>query len=102
MAAGQEVVHLQQLLGAMGFPQQPPTVVNVDNQACIAITRNPIQQSKTKHFAIKLEYTRELVLNGLIDLVYISTDENIADILTKGLARIKTLKFSNALMGHKS
>jgi hypothetical protein len=82
----------------MGFPQKPPTVILVDNQACIALTRNPIQQTKNKHYAVKLHYTRDLVLSGTIDLVYVPTDQNSADILTKGLARTKTIKFSGAIL----
>jgi hypothetical protein len=99
MAAAQEAVHLQELLSSMGYPQQPPTRINVDNQACIAITRNPVQQTKTKHYAIKLHYTRELVLGGTIDLVYVPTDENNADVFTKGLGKTKTLKFTQAVTG---
>ncbi len=88
MAAAQEAVHLQQLLTEMGFQQHPPILIQVDNQACIALSQNPMQQTRTKHFAIKLHYLRELVLNKLVYLKYVSTEHNAADILTKGLGRI--------------
>lgn len=97
--AAQEAVHLQQLLDFMGYPQPTPTTILVDNQACIALTLNPTQHGKTKHFNVKLNYLRELVSNQTVVLFYISTDLNTADILTKGLGRLKTLKFTAELLG---
>jgi hypothetical protein len=98
MAAAQEAIHLQQLLGSMGYPQQPPSVIQVDNQACIAMTHNPSHQSKTKHFAIKLCYTRELVHDKLVVFQYVPTDINTADVLAKGLAKLKTQTFAKAIL----
>lgn len=97
--ASKEAVHLQQLLASMGFPQSLPTTIWVDNQAAIAIAKNPVQQTKTKHYAIKLLFVRELVLNQEVVLTYIPTEENNADIFTKGLGRLKTQKFTSYLLG---
>lgn len=97
--ASQEVVHLLRVLKDMGYPQAPPTLIYVDNQAAIAISANPVKQARTKHFDIRVHYLRELVVDGLIKLTYIPTAENLADALTKGLGRIKTNYFCTNILG---
>ena len=98
-AGVQELVHLHGLLEDMGFPQTLPLPLMVDNQACIALSKNPIQQGKTKHFAIKLEYLRDLSNNKFVVLNYLQTDHMPADILTKFLGRLKTAKFYDIVRG---
>ena len=44
---------------------------------------------KTKHINNKYHYIRELVQNGVLQLQYISTNEQVVDILTKSLPNKK-------------
>ena len=101
-AAAQEAVHLSRVLGFLGWEVGFPVVIKVDNQACMAIARNPVQPSKTKHFEIKLFYLRDVVADETVRLEYVSTEDNAADILTKGLLKQKTLKFCNFILGRSA
>ena len=96
--AVKEAMHLQGLLGAMGYNLAQP-VINCDSQSCIALSKNPTQQPRTKHYAVKLGFLREQC-NSKTLLQYIPTAENPADILTKGLGKQKTLTFATTLSGH--
>ena len=60
-----------------------------DNQSAIAITRNPQFHGRANHINIKYHFIREQVNNNNIELKYCQTSEMIADMLMKGLGRIK-------------
>ncbi|KAK1383202.1 hypothetical protein POM88_020937 [Heracleum sosnowskyi] len=56
-----------------------------DNQSAIAMTGNPVQHSLTKHISIRYHFIRERVLEGTIELHFVPTDQQLADIFTKPL-----------------
>ena len=86
-AATQEAVWLSRLLSDINAPPQTPILIKEDNQGIIAIARNPVSHSRTKHIDIKFHYVREALEDGIIDLIYCPTEQMTADILTKPLAR---------------
>lgn len=56
-----------------------------DNTIVIYLTKNPIQHSITKHIEIKHHFIRDYVQKGVIDIQFIDTDHQWADIFTKPL-----------------
>jgi hypothetical protein len=62
-----------------------PTTILADNQAAIKHAKDEGISARTKHFDIRLQHTRDLQQQGIIDLRYIKSAENTADVLTKGL-----------------
>ena len=86
-AATQEAVWLRRLLQDFTFEyhQEEPTVIKEDNQGTIAIARNPVSHSRTKHIDIKHHYVRESIVNRHVTLEYCPTELMTADILTKPL-----------------
>ena len=50
---------------------------------------NPVFHDKSKHIEIKYHYIKDTVQRGAVKLQYVATDEQIADVLTKPLARVK-------------
>lgn len=86
--AAQECTWLTRLLSDLGM-DVTPTVILEDNQGAIAIAKNPVDHSRTKHIDIRYHYIRECVQNGQIQLQYCPTDDMRADILTKPLPKQK-------------
>ncbi|UYV64999.1 K02A2.6-like [Cordylochernes scorpioides] len=87
--AGKEAVYLRALLDEMGFGEllNGPTVLKTDNQGAQQLARNPVYHARTKHIDIKWHFIRSICSDGLVEVVHTPTQENVADILTKGLPR---------------
>ena len=56
-----------------------------DNTSAIAITENPVQYSRTKHIDIRYYFIREHVMNGIVELHFVPSEKQLADIFTKSL-----------------
>ncbi|GJR32400.1 retrovirus-related pol polyprotein from transposon TNT 1-94 [Tanacetum coccineum] len=56
-----------------------------DSQSAIAITCNPVQHSKTKHIHTRYHFIKEQVENGIIELYFVRTEYQLADMFTKAL-----------------
>ena len=99
-ACTRHVTWLQNLLLCLGFPQDGPTSVYCDNQATISLTRDFQFHAKSKHIDIHVHLIRDKVSDGTVLVSYVPSEENVADIFTKGLPRIKHEKFvrENSLM----
>ena len=61
--------------------------IHCDNTSAISVSKNPLFHSKTKHIPIEYHFLREQVTNQIVQLHYIPTIEQIADIFTKPLAK---------------
>ena len=91
--ASKKAVYLTNILKEMNIDVEQPLQVFVDNQACIALSKNSMNHGKTKHFALKVHFIRNLVETRLLELNYLPTDRMPADTLTKALGE-KRKKFS--------
>jgi hypothetical protein len=95
--ASREVVWLQKLLAGIFDLELEATLIHCDNQSCVKLSENPIFHDKSKHIEIKYHYIRDMVQREAVELQYISTDAQIADILTKPLSRVKYEYFRDKL-----
>ena len=57
-----------------------------DNTSAIAISNNPVLYSRIKHIDIRYHFIRDHILKGDIELHFVPTDLQLADIFTKPLA----------------
>ncbi|GJU14549.1 retrovirus-related pol polyprotein from transposon TNT 1-94 [Tanacetum coccineum] len=58
-----------------------------DNKSAIALCCNNVQHSKSKHIDIRFHFIKEHVENRVIELYFVNTEYQLADIFTKALAR---------------
>ena len=84
-AAAKEVVWMRRLLQDIGRHQSKPTLLFCDNQSAIKLVRNPQFHQRTKHIDVKFHFIRDLQEEHVIDVVYVNTESQLADLLTKGL-----------------
>ena len=85
VSASNEAVWLKQLMEDLGNHQKTITI-HEDNQACIALSKNPQDHKRTKHIQIKYHVIRDYVNKGIIKLVYCPTKDQLADMFTKGVS----------------
>ena len=84
-AAATEVIWLRRLLASIGIPQTKPTTIYTDSQSAMRLAINPEFHSRTKHVDVKFHFLREQVVLRSIDIQFIPTQQQIADIMTKAL-----------------
>uniref|UniRef100_A0A2N9E2R4 Integrase catalytic domain-containing protein n=1 Tax=Fagus sylvatica TaxID=28930 RepID=A0A2N9E2R4_FAGSY len=56
-----------------------------DNTSAISLASNPVFHARTKHVEIDYHFVREKVVRGDLSVQFISTDDQLADLLTKAL-----------------
>ena len=61
------------------------------------MSENPVFHDKSKHIQINYHYIRDMVQKEAVKLQYVAIDEQIADVLTKALARVKFEYFREKL-----
>jgi hypothetical protein len=92
-----EVVWLRILLQDVGKEQKEPTMIKCDNQISIKLANNPIYHAMKKHVDAQFHFVREKLQSNEIALMYCNTCENVADIFTKPLGKIKFEMFREML-----
>lgn len=85
----------------MGYKMDEPTVIYGDNQGALSLAKNPIDHQRTKHIDVKYHFTRDKVEEKVIDLRYVSSAEQTADIFTKPLIK-KIFEYHREKLGVKS
>ena len=85
-SAASEITWLVRLLSELGIQNLKPIRLCCDNQSAIHLGKNPVHHERTKHVELDCHFTREKVMEGLLELVYIPTSDQLADLLTKSLA----------------
>ncbi len=82
-----EAIWLRKLMADVGLVQDGATTIMCDNQGCIALAKNPTHHSRTKHIDIQHHFIQEKLESGEIGLKYCPTQDMVADVLTKALAK---------------
>ena len=73
------------------------THILCDNQSCIKMTENLVFHDKSKHIEVRYHFIRDMVQKGAVKLKYVPTEEQVVDVLTKPLARVKFEYFQDNL-----
>ncbi|SOV08934.1 uncharacterized protein UDID_17790 [Ustilago sp. UG-2017a] len=84
--ATREVLFLKQLLHSIGIATGTPTVYS-DNTGCIQVSKDPAQHWKLKHIDTKYHFVRNNIQEGRVQIKYVDTTRNLADVLTKPIGR---------------
>ena len=82
--ATKEVVWWRTLMNELCLKQEKPTVIYEDNKACISFSKNNTCHARTKHIDLRAHACRDYVHDGLVQLVHVSTNDQLADMMTKG------------------
>lgn len=91
-----EILWIRNLLHELGLSVQTPSLW-CDNMGATSLTVNPVHHSRMKHVQIDVHFVRDRVANKELQVRYLSTKDQIADILTKPLAKGRFLLLRDKL-----
>ncbi|KAM1528050.1 hypothetical protein ACFX1Z_017449 [Malus domestica] len=81
-----ELDWIQQLLAFLQIQPSDPPVLFCDNMSAIALSFNPVNHQRTKHIEVDVHFVRERVASKKLQVQFVSSSEQFADIFTKGLS----------------
>ena len=84
-AAINEIKWLRGLLDELGMGGLRAPILFGDNQSAQSLSRNGIKSERTKHVDIKYRFVTDEVTRGQVQLQWVSTTQQLADVLTKAL-----------------
>jgi len=89
-----EVVYIRRLIKEIGFSLyvKKATPIFCDNQSAIVLCKENMTTQRSKHVDIRFHFSREAQERKLINVIYIPTEKNVADIFTKPLVKDKHIK----------
>jgi hypothetical protein len=65
------------------MPQEKLATIYVDNLSSIVLIKNPIFHDRSKHIDTRFHYPRDCIANKEVEIKYVKTQDQIADIFTK-------------------
>ena len=84
--AAKELKFISQILKSMKIQIELPIKCYVDNVGAMFMAENVTTSSRSKHIDIRYHYLREFIEEGFIELKFVKTKENLADIFTKNVS----------------
>jgi len=85
-AAAKEILSLRTFLRELGF-EGGAMHVRSDNQGALKLAESEEHHRRTKHIDVRFRFLRDVVTNESLQLKYVTTEENVANVLTKELFR---------------
>ncbi|CAN1127242.1 Retrovirus-related Pol polyprotein from transposon TNT 1-94 [Linum perenne] len=83
----QEAMWIQRVLKELSLPEHDTVHMFTDSQAALSIVKNPVHHDRTKHVEIDRHFITEKVEQGIIDVSYVPSRQQTADVLTKALSK---------------
>ena len=80
-----ELLWLKIILEDLRIKSDNPMRLYCDNKSAISIAHNPVQHDRTKHIEVDRHFIKEKLDSGLICTLYVLSQDNLVDILTKEL-----------------
>ena len=87
--AAKECIYLRGFLSELGFRDLADAVILNDNVGAQELAENPSFHARSKHIDVKHHFIREVLKDKKVIVEHVSTEDVTADVLTKGLPRLK-------------
>ena len=92
-----KVVWLRKMLSELFDLDMDVTYIYCDNHSCIKLSKNLVFNDRSKHIEIKYQHIHDMVEKGAVNLQYVATYEQVTDVLTKLLSKVKFEYFRDKL-----
>lgn len=84
-----ELLWLKRVFEELKLKSEAPMKLFCDNKSGISIANNPIQHDRTKHVDIDRHFIKEKLESGVSCMPFVTTEQQLVDVLTKNLFRAK-------------
>lgn len=74
---------MRRVLKEIGHLQAKGTVLMCDNTSTIKLSKNPVLHSCSKHIRVRFHFLRDLTKDGVVELFFCGTRDQLADLMTK-------------------
>jgi hypothetical protein len=80
-----QAIWLRNVLSFLQSKKEECTKIYCDNSSSIKLSKNPVLHGRCKHIDVRFHFLRNLTKDGIVEMVHCTTENQIADILTKPL-----------------
>lgn len=87
--AARELVWLKRITNELTQNQFKAADLFVDNQSAIRLAKNPEFHKSCKHIDVRYHFVREKLMEGIFTLNYVRSEDQLADIFTKALPKVR-------------
>ena len=70
----------------LGIKHKTPAVIWCDNAGAKQLSANPVFHNRSKHIEVDIHYVRDLINQGIVEVRFVPTTEQTADIFTKAVS----------------
>ena len=81
-----EILFIKSMLEFLGVKVELPIEVNVDNVGAIYLSKSATTSNRTRHIDTRYHFVREYIDDGVLKVVFVKSEDNHADIMTKNLS----------------
>lgn len=85
VACACQALWMRRVLEELGWQQSEGIILMCDNTSTIKLSRNPVLHGRSKHIRVRFHFLRDLTKEGAVEMQYIGTKEQVADLMTKPL-----------------
>lgn len=93
----QEVLPIRGLLTELEINMKNAVKIYEDNSGAVSLSVNGNFSKNSKHIDVSYHFVNDYYRKGLISVEKVSTDDQVADMLTKSLSKVKFCKFRNMI-----
>jgi hypothetical protein len=84
-----QAIWMARLLGELLGRKSEMVELKVDSKSALTLARNPVFHECSKHIDLRYHFIQNCLTEGTVSATYINTVDQLADILTKALGRVK-------------
>ena len=92
-----EMEFVRQVIESTGFEIILPMKLYVDNMGAIDLVTNYSTTGRTKHIDVHYHFLREMIEQGMLELLFVPADDIVSDIFTKNLPNENFFKHTKTM-----